>query len=52
MWTDRPAEAYSILRGLLALPEVAAELSRLAREHAIELFGKDKIKAEWTAYLA
>ena len=50
-WADDPAQARDHLVALLDGQRPQA-MSERQRERAIELFGKDKIKAEWAAYLA
>jgi len=51
-WNDDSQMVRGALQHLLLHPDKAQEHSRWARARAIELFGKDKIKAEWAAYLA
>lgn len=50
-WSNDPAEARNLLSALLSSRSFAAEQSRVQRDRAIELFGKQKIAAEWKAYL-
>ena len=49
---DRPETYADILRGWLGNADLAAESSAWVRARAIELFGMDKIAAEWRAFLA
>ena len=51
-WTDRPETANTQLRLLLEDHEQAQRASEHQRKRAIEMFGMDRIKAEWTAFLA
>jgi hypothetical protein len=51
-WTDNPATAATQLRLLLEDHDEAKRVSEHQRQRAIELFGVDRIKAEWTAFLA
>ena len=46
-----PEEAHGMLAHLLDNRGVAHEASRRTRERALELFGKEKIAAEWRAFL-
>ena len=48
---DSPERAGGWLKQLLESKELAHALSYRGRERAIALFGKDKIKAEWAAFL-
>ena len=50
-WTDYPETAATQLRLLLDDHEEAKRVSEHQRARAIEMFGKDKIAAEWAAYL-
>ena len=50
-WSDDPAEARDMLAALLSSRSHAAEQSRVQRDRAIELFGKEKIGADWQAFL-
>ena len=50
-WSDDPAEARDKLSALLSSKSYAQEQSKVQRARAIELFGKDKIAAEWAAFL-
>lgn len=51
-WTDSPETARIVLQKLIENPKVAADASAHQRARAIEMFGVDKIRAEWAAYLA
>ena len=51
-WTDHPETAATQLRLLLDDHAEAKRVSEHQRQRAIEMFGMDRIKAEWTAYLA
>lgn len=46
-----PVDAHDALYRLLKDPEHRAAESEWARARAVELFGRDKIAAEWKAYL-
>jgi hypothetical protein len=48
-WTDDPAEAKIVLRAWL--DGDYGNQGQICRERAIDLFGKDKIAAEWKAFL-
>jgi len=50
-WSDDPGEARNLLSALVSSRSFAAEQSRVQRDRAIELFGKEKIGAEWAAFL-
>ncbi len=50
-WSNDPAEARNKLSALLSSKSFAAEQSRVQRDRAIELFGMEKIGAEWRAFL-
>lgn len=52
MWSNSPRIAHSILRDLLTDKDLATHRSTATRARAIELFGKQKIMAEWKAFLA
>jgi len=51
-WNDDAQQVQGVLQNLLSHPDEAQEHSRWMRERAIDLFGKDEIKADWAAYLA
>jgi glycosyltransferase involved in cell wall biosynthesis len=51
LYADDPALCREHLRELLQDHEKAALVSRRQRETAVQLFGRDKIAAEWKAYL-
>jgi hypothetical protein len=51
LWEDRPDGAREMVSRFLEDAEFAAYCGEQARQRAIDLFGKDKIKAEWAAYL-
>ena len=50
-WSDDPVEARDKLSALLSSPSYAQEQSKVQRARAIELFGKERIAAEWQAFL-
>lgn len=50
-WSDDPADA-NVMLGRLLTDESRVAASIAGRERAIELFGIDRIRAEWAAYLA
>lgn len=49
--SDNPADLRSHIEELLKDKALAQRIGAAGRERAIELFGKDKIKAEWREYL-
>lgn len=51
-WTDKPETAATQLRMLLDDPEQARLVSGHQRMRAIEMFGIDKIRAQWAEYLS
>lgn len=50
-WSDEPDVARFTLQKLLNDPDEARKVSEHQRARAIEMFGIDRIKAEWAAYL-
>jgi glycosyltransferase involved in cell wall biosynthesis len=50
-WADDPEDAKTALRALLNDSDLAKACGARSRERAIELFGKDKIAAQWREYL-
>ena len=52
MWHDNAGGARLALQGLLEDDVLAETASHNIRQRAIELFGKDRIAAEWGAYLS
>lgn len=50
--SDDPAVAREMLRTLLDNPDIAADASKWQRQRALELFGKDRIAAQWREYLS
>ncbi len=50
-WSDDPIEARNKVSELLSSRSYAAEQSRVQRDRAIEMFGMEKIGAEWQAFL-
>jgi len=50
-WSDDPDKARDMLAALLSSKSYAREQSAVQRARAIELFGKDRIGAEWKAFL-
>ena len=48
---DDPTHARIALTALLNDPDYALDVSRKQRKRAIQLFGMDKVKAEWAAFL-
>ena len=51
LWSDNPLEARKMLQELLDDKSYAESISTPQRQAAIRLFGKEKIKADWSAYL-
>ena len=51
-WSDNPDMAAATLQMLLEDPAEARKCSEHQRARAIQMFGMDKIAAEWAAYLA
>lgn len=50
-WTDYPETARANLQNLLDDPDEARKVSEHQRARAIEMFGVEKIRAEWAAFL-
>jgi len=50
-WANEPDKARDMLAALVSSKSYAAEQSGVQRARAIELFGKDRIAAEWKAFL-
>lgn len=51
LWSDDPNAVHHMLRRLLDEPEHAAEISRLSRVIARDLFDRATVGAQWKAYL-
>jgi len=49
-WSDYIGQLREMVKLLLDRIDVAQEISQNARKTAIELFGKEKIKAEWQSF--
>lgn len=50
-WSDDPEKLKQYISALLEDYELARKISRNARETAIRLFGKQRIKRQWQAFL-
>ena len=51
LWSDNPRELNRHLTTLLNDYDMAKEISRKAREKAIQLFGKETVSKQWEAFL-
>ena len=51
LWSNSPTAARNMLAALLKHEDYAREVSEAQRTMAVELFGKQKIAAEWKAFL-
>lgn len=50
-WSDDPEVARAHLRALLEGDDLAADASRAIRARAVELFGRERIGAQWREFL-
>jgi len=50
-WYDDPAKARESLRTLLEVPHIAAKIGAEQHAHALALFGRDTIAAQWREFL-
>jgi hypothetical protein len=48
---EDPTQARKVIARLLTEPDLAADISQSQRAQALDLFGKDKIAAQWREYL-
>jgi hypothetical protein len=51
LWAQNPEDAHGHLERMLREPAYASEIGAESRARALDLFGKDRIKAQWAEYL-